>query len=519
MTSQRRQILTSTAVVMGLTVACKALGLAEKQFVGHYFGTGAESDAYMLALSIPLIVFVCVDQLLRATFLPVFSGLRTERGTAEAWKLTGIVLNVLGIGLIVVTVGGILFTSQLVRLFAPGYDAETFGLAVRLARVMIPAGFFMGMSSVTYLLLNADKRFAAPVFGQAMQKVIVLAVLIVLYKVAGIMAVAIGVVGGSVGCLLIHIFALRKSAGFYRAGISLRYRPLREMGQLMLPIAFGIAFSQLSEVIDKAFASYLTPGSVTALSFAKKISDLPIVAIAYALGIVLFPYFSEAAAKGDKQGLSILLTKGLRMIALVFLPIAILVFVLRLPIVQILFEHGKFDEESSRLTIFPLAFYSLGMLAFALEIILMRLYFSMKDTVTPIVVGVCCALLHIGLTMILVKPLSHGGIALALSCAKTVKVGILLFLLRKRLPAYGTWADKCRFILHLGIAGAVTVGVSIWVIGFSRSALGTSAGVWSSLVVCATTSVCGMAAFGFVAGLLGVREARELLNRIPYFRR
>src|ERR1017187_6281808 len=118
------------------------------------------------------------------------------------------------------------------------------------------------------------------------------------------------------------------------------------------------------------------------------------------------------------------------MLAFVFIPLSVLLVMLRTPLVQLVFQRGKFDMDFVVLTTGPLLYYSIGLTFFAVEIILIKFYFSLKDTLTPTLVGVACVAIHVGVVLTFRDTMQHQSMALAATVSKGVKVILLLALLR-----------------------------------------------------------------------------------------
>jgi putative peptidoglycan lipid II flippase len=365
------------------------------------------------------------------------------------------------------------------------------------------------LSSITYLSLNAYKRFAAPAVGQLAFKAIILVILVALCPVVGIFGMAIGIVFAAIVRLIVHLVALRKKVAYYRPSLAWRDSEMQQMRKLLLPLFVGIIFSQLSGIVDNMFASTLDQGSIAGLSYARKIIDLPILAIPYALGIVLFPYFSELALKEDKTELVGLFVKVLRIIILIFVPLAVLTFILRTPIVQLLFQRGQFNAVSVQLTATPLACYAVGMVAFAVEILIMQLYFSMKDTLTPVLIGIACVLVNIALTAILIRFFAHAGIALALTCSKTVKVLVLYHILKGRLRILRRHA-WLAFGLKTGLSALTMAFGVLWISHtFTISPEGNI--MLRQLVHLSTVTLLGSVLFIAISLILGISETRKAM--------
>ena len=418
---------------MAITFVVKIFGFVEKLVLAYFFGTGYELDSYIVAFSVPFAIFIIIREIIEPSFLPTFMKIRNTSGEAESWRLYNITSSILIILLLAVIVAGLTAAPQLVQVIAPGFKGIQKEKTILLVRIMIPACIFLGLSTVSYITLNAYKRFALPASGDVFFKVVPMLALGLFHRVAGVTALALGVVAGAFSRLAIHGFGLRRKMRMLSFDLGVRYPPVRDMSKLMAPLVLGVAFSQLSLIIDNIFASMLETGSIAALSFARRLVEMPVVVLPYALGIVIFPFFTELAIAKNMERSSRMLVQTIKITMLVFVPLAIGMAVLRTPIVRLLFERGAFDAYSTHLTSSAVMYYAIGLVAFAVETVLVQFYFSTSDTRTPIFVGILCVLLNILLTFMLIKVMKHNGIAAALSISKTVKVAVLYLILKRRL--------------------------------------------------------------------------------------
>lgn len=234
----------------------------------------------------------------------------------------------------------------------------------------------------------------------------------------------------------------------------------RKMRQLAAPLILGILFSQLNSIVDNMFASTLQTGAVSALAYARKLADLPVLILPFSMGIVLFPFFSELSARHQGNELTSMFMHAAKIVAIVFVPLGLAFALMSDTIVSLAFERGAFDSRSHHMTSAALVCYSFGIFAFALEALLVQYYFSMSDTGTPVFAGIGCVLLNIMLAFGLIRIMGHSGIALALTISKTVKVFILFLALKRKLPGV-RMAKPLRFLLKVG-ASSVPMGAVIF---------------------------------------------------------
>lgn len=363
-TPRAKSIIQATVIVATITILCKILGFVEKLLLAYYFGTGVEVDAYIVAFSVPFFSFIVLREVLEPAFVPTFIRVCKERGERGGWKLASVIANALAIGLGAMIIIGLVAAPSLASILAPGFTDEGRALTIKLIRMILPALLFMGLSSLTTAILHAHKRFTLPAVSEAVFRA---APLLFFYALSGLTGLVIGVVIGALGKLTLQTLGLWRRLKSYLPSLDLRYSPVQRVGLLATPLFFGSFLSYLVwPFVDNIFASTLPPGSVSALAFAKKMVETLTLIFPYALGVVIFPFFSELALKTDRQGLSQALTGAMRAMIFICTPITIGLISLRVPIIRLLFERGEFDFASTQLTASPLMYYSLGLIAFSL---------------------------------------------------------------------------------------------------------------------------------------------------------
>ena len=433
-------------MVAALALVVRALGFVEKILLAYFFGTGMEADAYLVAYSLVFSAYILLRDVVGPAFLPVFieTGRQSKR---DAWRLFRGVATWLLLLLGAATIAGMVAAEALVSLAAPGFPdgSEQQLLTVRLTRLAMPGLLLLGLSTLTTATLQARKRFALPSLGEAAFRTGPIVFFLILGRVE---ALAIGVVGGAVAKLGLESLGLRRPALQAAAGQArlllpafdrdlVQFAPLRRIARLAAPLLAGLSLSLfVGPLVDNAFASQAGVGGVSALAYARKIGETLTSILPYTLGLVLFPFSAELAADRDEKALADMLLSAIRALSLIFLPVMLGLIVLREPFIRLLLERGAFTGESTQLTAGPLLFYAMGLLSFALEIIVVRFFYARQNTLTPVLADVAAFALNVALILQLMPSLGLGGIALATTIAKTAKVLVLLALFSWRVPAF-----------------------------------------------------------------------------------
>lgn len=425
---KQNKIVTASLTLAVITCFVKLAGYAEKVLLAYYWGTGIDADAYNAVFAFIMSVFIFFREIVEPGFMNTFLQVRldeSEKASAQVFSTEARCLFPVGL---VISLVIFLSAPSVTYLILPGFSGERFVLTAELMRISSFACVFLIASTLTYITLNAYKRFSIAAVSDLAFKGSIVVAIFLFSRPLGIRAAVFGLVIGALVRLGVHFVALRKYKLWQ--GVSFRYDYFVRIAKLTWPLLIGIFFSQLSSVVDNIFASYLQEGSISALSYAKKVVELPVVILPYALSVVIFPYFSELHIEKDTGRLFILLRKALLSIACVFIPLALVFFLFSDTITEIIFERGAFNAQSTLLTSTPLAVYALGMPAFAIETVLVVFYFSVADTRTPVFVGIGCVMLNILVTWIAVHYIGYVGIAGSLVISKTLKVFFLMYLLK-----------------------------------------------------------------------------------------
>jgi len=186
-------------------------------------------------------------------------------------------------------------------------------------------------------------------------------------------------------------------------------------------------------VVDRNLAAGLDAGSIASLNFANKLVQLPVGIFVAALATAVYPTLSEHAAKGDKKRFAETTVSSLRGIALLMVPAAVGLFVLRYPIVRLAFERGSFDQVATTKTAIALGYYAVGLVGLSVAQVLARAFYALQDTLTPVKIGIITAIVNIILAFTMLDVLGHGGLALANSMGFLFNAVLLMYLLSKKL--------------------------------------------------------------------------------------
>lgn len=457
----RHGLAKAASIVAFLTVVSKVLGFLREASLAAVFGATSDTDAYLVAQTIPYLLFATVSYALTTTFIPVYSHVREESGKGAGFRFaTTVIWAVLCVGILLVTAGEIL-ARPLVRLVAPGFDAAVADLTAYLSRIIFPMMIFQLLSGIMTGILQAEGQFAVPTAAGLAQNASIITSIVVFGPRHGIASVAVGTLVGAGLATIVMIPALRQTGFQWTATLDLRDPSLKRVATLMLPAIIGAGAGQLNTLVDRILASGLPEGSVSALNYANRLMQLVPSIIGASVVTVAYPTLAQMAARQDRKGFTEGLVDALGLLHFMLVPIAVGVFVLREPFVRVVYERGVFDAAATEETAWALLFLSLGIAIFTMRDLVSRAFFALQDTTTPMILGMVTVCVNIVLNLLLVGPLRQGGLALATTVASLI--GLVLGLLAfRRKSAVGFPARRLlSTVLRTGFA-SVVMGVVVW---------------------------------------------------------
>ena len=494
---------------MALFVVSRGLGLLREMIISHQFGTGGDLDAYLAAFRLPDILFqIIAGGALGSAFIPTFASYLAQDDEEGTWRLASAVINlVLVVTTALAALAALLAPWLVSAIIAPGFDTARQVLTANLMRLMLVTPVIFGVSGVVMGILNARQHFLLPALAPILYNLGIISGALALAPAMGVRGLALGVVGGAVAHLLVQVPGLVRHGLRYTPTLGLRDPGVHEVGRLMLPRMLGLAAVQLNFLVNTILASGLVAGSLAALNYAWLLMLLPQGVFAQAVATAAFPTFSTQAAKGQHAEMRRTLAATLRAVLYLAVPAAVGLLVLRLPLVQLIFERGAFTATSTRMVAWALALYALGLPAHSVVEIVVRAFYAMHDTKTPVAVGVAAMGLNVALSVVFMAAFeamgwpAHSGLALSNSLATTIEMAVLVGIIRRRLDGL-EGREMIGSLARIGLSAAV-MGLVSWALAWLLA--GTSAWLAGGL-----TAVGGVVVYGGVSLALGALEPRAV---------
>jgi putative peptidoglycan lipid II flippase len=514
----REQVTRAVGVVSLATLASRLLGAIRDILLASFLGAGMVSDAFIAAFRLPNFMRRLFGEgSLSIAFIPVFTDCLVHQGPEEARRLAAASIRLLALLLALLSLAGVVFAPTLVRLLAPGFShwPAKYGLTVHLTGIMMPYIFFIGLVALCMGILNVLGHFAAPAaapicLNLAMIGAMGLAAALVPDENGQAVWLAAGVViGGGLQLGMQLPFLVHFKIRFWQ-GWRLWHSRIKEVLLLFGPVLFGAAVYQINSVILTLLATLLSQGSVSYLYYADRLVQLPLGVFAISTATAVLPTLTRHAAVRQWDALRATFIHSVNLVFFISLPSMVGLIVLRGAIVSMLFQRGAFDAHAAQLTADALLYYGMGLWSFAAVRIVLNMFYALKDTRTPVKVAVLTVVANVIGGVMLMGPMGHRGLALALTLASVVQLSLLVGVLRKKMGALG-WRQMAfsisRSALCSGIMGGSVWAMSRWLL--PADVVGIR--LFPALSVC----LCGgLVVFGVSARLLGAPELHEVMNLI-----
>lgn len=467
----------AASTVSLLTLVSRITGLVRELLMASVFGVSAMTDAFNVAFRIPnLFRRVLGEGAFSQAFVPVLAATRAEEGDDGAKALIDHVGTLLAWTLVLLCIAGVLGAPWMVWAMASGMkqSPQGFDAAVTMTRWMFPYIGFMSLVALAGGILNTWKKFAVPAASPVLLNIALIlsitlgAPLFARHGIEPIYAQAAGVMLGGLLQLGIQVPALLRLGLLPRIGV--RWAAIRaawadpttrKVARLMLPALLGVSVAQVSLLINTQIASHLATGSVSWITYADRLMELPTALLGVALGVVLMPQLASARAKQDDERYSGMLDWGLRLVVVLSVPCMVALLVFAKPLVAVLYHYGAFADRDVQQTTLALAGYGVGIVGIVAIKVLAPGYFAKHDMRTPMLIAVAVLVFTQMMNLVLVPYLQHAALTLSIGVGAVINATWLLVGLLRRgsyrpLPGWG------RFALQVVAASALLAVLLAW---------------------------------------------------------
>ncbi|MEW6172440.1 MAG: murein biosynthesis integral membrane protein MurJ [Bacillota bacterium] len=460
--SAGKTIARATAVVLGLSLLSRLAGYGRDAAIAYRFGSHGPTDAFFVASLIPNAFLGIIGLGLAAVIVPLFAEYAGQNRPKEAWRLMSLVINTTTTIIVVCTLIGVLGAPIIARGLAGGFPPETLHLTARLIAIIMPAVVFMVLAGIFQGILNANNVFGPPAAGPVAMNIVIILAALLAGKYFGVFGLTLGAVAGSIVYVLVQLPALRSVNFRYSFCFNVRHPGLRRVLIMVLPVILSSSIGMVYTMIDWRLASGLIEGSISSLSFANKLINIPQGLFVTAVTTAVFPTLSHMMAGEKRADTASTLQRAIKMVLLLGIPGTVGLIVLREPVVALLYQRGAFDAHATQMTAFALLFYSVGFAGSCLNLPLTRGFFAMQDTRTPFLVLASTLVVKVLFNILLIRFLQHAGLALATSLTALLNMFILSWILKKRLP--GLFGGSFFPFVAGTTAVSVIMGLAVYIL-------------------------------------------------------
>jgi putative peptidoglycan lipid II flippase len=375
----------TVGVVSLMTALVALLGYFREATLAAKFGISAAADAYFGVVLIPNMLYgILVLGTLSPVLIPIL--LEQEVGedhsrVSDAFSAVATLVLVLFAALVI---GGLITAKYWLQWLFPGFSVSTLATALRLLYMVLPATLFLVMSGLFTAALNGFHKFALAAFAPALGSIVVIAAALLARGENAIYYVGMATTSGFLLQFLFLIPATVSLGIRYRPTLQVRHPAIRRMLTLGTPLFLYLAVANVTLIFERNLASRLSAGAISALTYGLRLFTVPANFLAAPLAIVAYPQFAREALRDNHGDLRGQLSQTLRFVVFLFLPATVWTVLNALPVVRVLYERGHFHYGDSILISRVLMFYCIGILPNAIAVILIRCFYAMKDTITPL---------------------------------------------------------------------------------------------------------------------------------------
>lgn len=448
-------------IIMIITIFSKVFGFFRELVLSYFYGASATSDAYLISLTIPAVIFSFIGAGLSTGFIPMFSQIREKHGESDANKFTSNLVNILILVSTILVVIGLIFTEPIVKLFASGFKGETLAMAIRFTKLSLVGIYFTGTTYIYSAYLQLNNRFLTPALIGIPYNIIIM-IAIAISANNDPLFLILGSVIATSSQLFILLPSIKKTGYRHNFTINFKDEHLKNLMIIALPVIIGVSVNQINTLVDRTIASGLVVGGISALNYANRLNGFVQGLIVAPVATVLYPSISKMAANDNIKGLKSAINESMNSISILIMPITVGAMIFAEPIIKLLFGRGAFDSNAIILTTSALLFYSIGMIGFGLRDILSRAFYSQQDTKTPMINSSIAVVMNIVLNIVLSRYLGIGGLALATSISALFSTGLLLLNLRRKIGPLGL--KKTVITFSKVIVASLIMGIIAWLV-------------------------------------------------------
>lgn len=435
---RQSNILSAALVLMISVLGSKALGLIRYRLLVHNFNT-SEAALFLGAFSLPDLLFqLLIFGALSVAFIPVFTDLLQHKGEEQAFRFASNILNLSLALFAIFAVIAFIFTPFLNSFLLPGYTGAEKVQTDQLTRIILLGQLLLIIGAFFIAITQSFQRFLISSLAPLFYNLGIILGIWLLTPYFGLMGPALGVVLGAALHVAIQVPIVSKLGFRWQFSFDFFDEGVREILRLMSIRNIGLIFEQISDRVAIALASLVSVSSVTLLTFAQQLFIVPISLFGATIAQAALPILSKEQSKGEPEAFKGTLLTSMHQILFLTLPAAAILIVLRIPVVRLIYGAPQFNWDDTVLTGRTVAFFALGLASQSVLLLLVRAFYALKDTNTPVIVSILSVLLNISISFFMINKLQLDvwSLGLAYAVATNFSAFLLLFFLDKKLGGF-----------------------------------------------------------------------------------
>mgnify|MGYP000905334496 CR=1 FL=1 len=453
-----RTVVQTAFLMAVLTLISKILGFIREMILAAFYGTSYITDAYVMSITITGIIFSGILGAVTTSYIPVYSRIKEQEGEKEGRIFTNQILTTLYFVSILSCIIGIVFSDSLVSIFARGFQGETASLTAFYLKFTFCYIIFTSATGVLGAYLQYKGIFLPQIAAGFLQNLSIIAVIIISGYTTHYY-LALGILLGTAANFIITAIITNKNGYKFTPNFRIN-ESAKEIIFLAVPVFIGSSVVQINTFVDKALASGLPEGSVSALNYAMLLVTLATSLTTTILITIIYPKISKANSLQEYDVFNDVLGRAISVVFIISIPLTLGAMVYSNQVVQIVYERGAFDSAATMKTSSAFFYYAIGLTAITLIAFLTHIYYSIRDMKTPIIHGVISVIINIALNLILIKPMAHNGLALATSIASYINALLLYNGLKQKYPHINLIKSR-RKLSIIGLSSILSVGMSM----------------------------------------------------------
>lgn len=467
--STNLKIAKAYSTLVAASILGHALAMVKEILAAGYFGVSKAMDSFYAALTVPNLINTLFLSPFAIIFVPILVKYKAK-DLGEANRIINTVSNIIYMFLFAAAVATFAFAGSIIAVSSPGLDAGTAANAGKMLRIISAGIIFAGAVNILMGIINAFEHFLWPAVSGMFITLSTIFFMLFFTDRLGVFVLGWGLLAGTI-LQFLFLAHFAKQYGFRPSGVlDLAHPEIRKSLNLTFLFLIISALWGLSTVINRFMASWLPGGSITALAYADKLVQVPLIIFSGAIATSIYPFLAAQAAENKIEDIKNTVSLSIRMSGFIFIPLAATMMILAKPAIRLLFQRGAFDAAATDLTSQIFVFYCLLLFSNYAVAIMIRLLFAFQAPLSIIKVTIAYLSANIILNFIFMKLMDPPACGIALSTAASSFIAAILYFiaLKKRVPnlhgleilrsllkiaAFSAVSSLAVFFTYTGLAG------------------------------------------------------------------